>query len=148
MKVAVPVLIALTALVIGSALVRGRAREEGPALRPKAAGSAPLPLKPLPVCTSTTGSQAVRIIGLYREQRGLRELLGGELRAADERRHVMQPPDPHAATASRDGMLTGSRSANRCLTRSSAGTKYRSHTTLASYCSAVESAGPSSPLRL
>jgi hypothetical protein len=72
-KVAIPVLIALTALVVGSALVRGRACGEGPTQRPSVAGSSPAPAKPLPICTSSIGTQAVRMIGAYREQRCLRE---------------------------------------------------------------------------
>jgi HEAT repeat protein len=71
-KVAVPVLIALAALVAGSALVRSRTREEECTAPRKGEVAAILPPKPLPVSSSSAGTQAVQLVRLYREQRDLR----------------------------------------------------------------------------
>ena len=72
MRVAIPVLIALTALVAGAAVVRSRSRH-APPIGPR---NEPLPrtapAKPLPESASSTGTQAVRLVGLFREQRALR----------------------------------------------------------------------------
>jgi len=72
MKAGVPVLIALAALVTGSALVRSRAREAARSASRETADSAAEPMKPLPVPTSPTGEQAVRLVDLHREQRRIR----------------------------------------------------------------------------
>ena len=72
MKVGIPVLVALTALVAGAAIVRSRTREEVPRPAPRAAAPSAAVGKPLPVPVSSCGTQAVGLVRLFREQRALR----------------------------------------------------------------------------